>query len=91
MTPSETVSLIASLLVFVSYLFGDQRKLRIVNLVASIVFIVYGFLLLVETQWRSGYSIVVLNVGTTLMHFFYLKFHKKDKQGSDSTKQDDNT
>lgn len=91
MTLSETVSLIASILVFVSYLFKDQRKLRKVNLVASIVFIVYGFLLLIETQWRSGYSIIVLNVGTALMHFFYLKFHKKDKQSSDSTKEDDNT
>lgn len=87
MTPSETVSLIASILVFVSYLFKDQRKLRKVNLVASIVFIVYGFLLLVETQWRSGYSIIVLNIGTALMHFFYLKFHKKGKQDSNSTKR----
>lgn len=91
MTPSEIVSLIASILVFVSYLFKDQRKLRKANLVASILFIAYGFLLLIETQWRSGYSIIVLNIGTAIIHFFYLRSRKKDKQSSDSTKKDDNT
>ena len=90
MTISEIVSLVASILVFVSYLFKDQRKLRKVNLVASIVFIVYGLLLLIETQWRSGYSILVLNTGTALMHLFYLTSNGKDKKASDSTKEDDN-
>ena len=89
MTLSETISLIASIVVFISYLFKDQRKLRLANLLASLLFIAYGFLLLIETQWRSGYSIIALNVGTTLIHFFYLVVHKKNKRGSDS--KDDNT
>ena len=91
MTPSEIVSVIASILVFLSYLFRDQRKLRAMSLLASLVFIAYALLLLVETQWRSGYSILILNTGTTLIHFFYLTFRKKNKQGSDSIKKDDNT
>ncbi len=91
MTPSEIVSLIASVVVFLSYLFKDQCKLRMANLLASLLFITYALLLLIETQWRSGYSILILNIGTTLIHFFYLAFRKKNKQDSDSAKKGDDT
>lgn len=91
MTPSEIGSLIASVVVFLSYLFRDQYKLRMANLLASLLFITYALLLLIETQWRSGYSILILNIGTTLIHFFYLIFRKKNKQDSDSVKKGDDT
>ena len=91
MTPSEIVSLIASVVVFLSYLFRDQYKLRMTSLLASLLFITYALLLLIETQWRSGYSILILNIGTTLIHCFYLIFRKKNKQDSDSVKKGDDT
>lgn len=56
----EVVSLVAAVVIVVSLIPKNQLFLRAVNGVGSLLFIVYGVLLITETGY-TGYSTVALN------------------------------
>lgn len=78
---TEIVGIIASILVFVSYVFTNQTRLRIVNLVACIIFIVYGVALLVISSGINGWSTVLLNSASAVIHIVWLVRIKKSSAG----------
>jgi hypothetical protein len=65
MNTTEIIGIGASLLVLISFLLKDVRKLRIVNSVGCIVFVVYGVLL-------GSVPVVFTNSAIILINLYYL-------------------
>lgn len=61
----ELVGILAGLLVLGSFLFKDQVKIRIVNAVGSVIFVVYGILI-------TSYATIFLNSVMIVVHMHYL-------------------
>lgn len=66
----ESLGTIASVLVMLSYTL-DGKKLRIVNIIGSILFIIYGIML-------GGISVIILNAITIPIHLYYILKEEKD-------------
>ena len=60
----EMFGTIASLLVMLSYTL-DGWRLRVINIIGSILFIIYGIMI-------GGISIVILNSVTIFIHLYYI-------------------
>ena len=75
----ELVGTLAAVVVLVSYLFSDQYWLRIVNIVASCLFILYGFLLAIISGWINGWSTLALNVGCLTIHILWIVRYRYSK------------
>ena len=80
MNPKEIIGLIASLLIVLSMVFKTTTfkgtmLMRIINLLGSIFFIVYGFIL-------PAYATAIANVCVLFINIFYIikeyKDHKKN-------------
>ena len=78
----ELVGVLAALLVFVSYLFTSQVPLRIVNIIASLIFVLYGFFIAANSGWVNGWTTVGLNAGCSIVHIVWLAKHKNNKDNS---------
>ena len=61
----ELVGILAGLLVLGSFLFKDQVKIRTVNAVGSVVFVVYGILI-------TSYATIFLNAVMIIVQIHYL-------------------
>lgn len=61
----EIIGIVATLFIIASFLTKDLIKVRIVNLVGSVIFIVYGVLI-------HSWSTAILNVVMTIVHLVYL-------------------
>lgn len=68
----ESIGLLASIFVMLSYIF-EGTKLRIVNLVGSILFVIYGFMF-------NGISVIILNSSAIVLHLYYIMKEIKNKQ-----------
>ena len=67
----ELIGLIAGIFVMLSYVF-DGTKLRIVNILGSVFFVIYGIML-------GGISVVLLNAGAIVLHLYYILKEVKTK------------
>lgn len=66
----------ASVFLIISFLLKDQRKLRAINLIGCILFVIYGFLL------NYAWPIIIPNsiiAFTQIYHLWILPFKKKDQ------------
>ena len=61
----EVLGIIASVLVLISFLCKGERKIRIVNILGAITFVVYGMLI-------DAFSVWFLNGILILIHAYYL-------------------
>lgn len=61
----EYIGYLASFLVLVSLLMSSVKKLRWINLVGSVTFAVYGFLI-------GSIPVAILNIGTVTVNVYYL-------------------
>lgn len=61
----EIIGILAGLLVLGSFLFKDQVKIRIVNAVGSVIFVVYGILI-------TSYATIFLNSVMIVVQIHYL-------------------
>ena len=68
---TELIGYFASLMVLVSFLMGNIKKLRLINTVGCIAFVIYGVLL----NWSL--PIIITNVAITAINCYYL-FLKKE-------------
>lgn len=66
----EIIGIVATLFIIASFLTKDLIKVRIVNLVGSVIFIVYGVLI-------HSWSTAILNVVMIIVHLVYLLRRKK--------------
>lgn len=67
---TEWVGYAAMLALLVSFTMKDVRKLRLINSIGAILFIVYGFML--ATSW----PIVITNTAIICINFYYLFVRK---------------
>lgn len=65
----EIIGFLASLFVMLSYIF-DGKKLRLVNIIGSILFIIYGFMF-------NGISVIILNSAAIVLHLYYILKEEK--------------
>jgi|AntAceMinimDraft_13_1070369.scaffolds.fasta_scaffold01907_7 uncharacterized protein with PQ loop repeat len=66
---TEWVGYLAMTVLLVSFMMKNVTKLRIINSVGCLFFVVYGLLI-------SQYPIVITNVAIILINFYYLFFKK---------------
>lgn len=67
----EYIGLLASIMVFISFIFKKENQIRIVNIIGAILFVIYGILI-------NSLSVWVLNGGLVFVHAYYLyKYYKK--------------
>ena len=67
---TEWVGYIAMATLLVSFMMKDVNKLRIINSIGGVFFVVYGFML--DTSW----PIIITNTAIICINFYYL-FVKK--------------
>ncbi len=70
----EIVGYLAMLTLLVSFMMKDVTKLRIINSIGCLLFVIYGFLL------NTSYPIVVTNTAIILINFYYLFIANKKKK-----------
>lgn len=63
---AEWLGYAASLLVVMSLLMRDIKRLRYINLVGSILFVIYGILI-------AAYPVAVMNFVATLINLYHLR------------------
>lgn len=61
----EVIGVCASLIVLISFLLKGEEKIRIVNLVGAILFVIYGLLI-------HAFSVWFLNSVLVLVHLYKL-------------------
>lgn len=67
---TEWVGYAAMLMVLVSFMMKDFKKLRFVNSIGAVLFVIYGFLL--QISW----PIVITNLAIVGVNCYYLFFRK---------------
>lgn len=68
---TEWVGYAAMLALLISFMMKDVRKLRLINSIGAILFVIYGFML--TTSW----PIIITNSAILCINFYYL-FVKKN-------------
>lgn len=68
----EVIGIIPAACVALSYLFTNQRKLRIINTVASLLFVLYGVLLASTSGWQNGWVTAAMNAFCAAIHVVWL-------------------
>ena len=66
----DVLGWVATAVVVCSFGIQDQRKLRIVNMIGSMLWIGYGFL-------KQDNPIIFVNISITLMHTYWLIKNRK--------------
>ena len=73
-TGTEYVGYLASFMVLLSFTMKNVNKLRIVNMMGCVLFVVYGFLM---GSIRIGLPIIIANAAIFSVNLFYLLKNKK--------------
>ena len=61
----EYIGYVASLIVLISLLMSSVKKLRWINMIGSLIFGTYGFLI-------NSYPVAIMNLGIVLINIYYL-------------------
>jgi hypothetical protein len=67
-TLTEFVGYLASIMVLISFTMKDVKKLRTVNMMGCLLFVVYGFLM---PTLRIGLPIIITNIAIFCINFYY--------------------
>ena len=70
---TELIGSLAAILVLISYIFKDQRRLRIFGIIAGVVFTLYGFQIAYFSNWVNGWSTVALNIACIVVNAIRLR------------------
>lgn len=77
----EGIGILASAFVLVSFLFSNERKTRIINIVGAAIFVVYGLIL-------PAYATSVMNGALIIVHIVKLsKEHIAKKKQSEEVRE----
>ena len=79
----EWLGLVASAFVLLSFIMSNQIKIRIINMVGCVAWVIYGFL-------RPSYSAAIMNGAVFIVHIVYLTkyFLNKRKEHSAESEND---
>jgi hypothetical protein len=61
----EILGTLASVLVLISFLMRGEKRIRIINIVGALLFVIYGILI-------NAFSVWFLNSALILIHLYYL-------------------
>lgn len=61
----EIIGILASIVVLISFLFNNEKRIRMINIVGAILFVIYGILI-------NAFSVWFLNGALILIHIYYL-------------------
>ena len=61
----EVIGIVATLFVLLSFLFKKPYKIRIVNILGALLFVIYGLLL-------NAWSVWILNLILIFVHIYYI-------------------
>jgi hypothetical protein len=70
----EVVGYLASIVVLCSFAMKDVKKLRLVNMVGCLLFVVYGFMM---PTIRVGLPIIITNAAILCINMYYSFVAKK--------------
>lgn len=65
----EIIGTIASVMVLISFLMNSEIKIRIVNIIGALIFVIYGILI-------NAFSVWFLNGALCIVHLYKLKKNK---------------
>ena len=68
----EILGTIASIFVLISFLFNDEQKIRLVNIIGALMFVVYGLL-------KGAFSVWFLNIILIAIHLIKFSESKEKK------------
>lgn len=68
-TGTEYIGYLASLMVLLSFTMKGIKKLRLINMLGCVLFIIYGFLM---PSFRIGLPIIIANAAIFSVNFYYL-------------------
>lgn len=66
----EILGTLASIIVLISFLMKGEKKIRIINILGAIMFVIYGILI-------NAFSVWFLNGALVFIHLYYLKRSRK--------------
>lgn len=69
---TEQIGYLASIVLLISFMMGNLRTLRWINLLGCFLFILYGILI-------GKFPIIITNVAIVLVNIYYL-FFKRSKE-----------
>lgn len=69
----EILGTLASVIILISFMMKDVVKIRLINILGSICFIIYGFFI-------SSFSVLLLNGILILVHIYYLREWAKNRK-----------
>ena len=76
----EIIGIAATLFVLISFLFTNEKRIRQVNIVGAVIFVIYGILI-------GAISVYLLNGALILIHMYKLYRSRGGKNESDSENQ----
>ena len=69
----ELIGILATLLVLISFLFTGEIKIRVINIVGAVIFVIYGVLI-------NSLSVWILNSALIIIHIVKLYKYKKENE-----------
>ena len=69
----EIIGIIATLFVLVSFLFTNEKRIRQVNIIGALIFVVYGIII-------AALSVYLLNGALVIIHIYKLYKGRKGKK-----------
>ena len=67
----EVISYLGSTFVLISFLLKDVKKIRLINIVGAVFFVIYGI-------YFKAWAIAILNCILIVVHIYYLVKMQKD-------------
>jgi len=61
----EIIGIVATLFVLISFLFTSETRIRQVNIIGAVIFIVYGIII-------TAHSVYILNGALVIIHIYKL-------------------
>lgn len=68
----EWVGYLASIMIAISMFMKDVMKLRIINLIGSVLFAIYGFVI-------GAYPVAIVNTIIVFVNIYYIFYYKNAK------------
>ena len=76
----EWLGLVASAFVLISFIMSNQIKIRIINMVGCVAWVIYGFL-------RPSYSAAIMNGAVFIVHIIYLTKYFLNKRKAKNSEE----
>ena len=62
----ESIGILASIIVLISFIAKGENKIRIINIIGALVFVIYGLLI-------NSFSVWLLNGMLVIIHLYKIK------------------